>query len=273
MIDTGLPPDWESGDQVRMRMKILEKPAQTDSKTIITKGKWRIESKEYREYILGMTYSFVGKVEVMERAGKVVIIKMSEPEIEEVAGGKLRASEWVIMKVGEAREKMVERFNRWLPEPEASLAAGILLGVRRQMPWEFYQALITTGTVHIVAASGYNVTIVARVVMVPLLKLLGRVWAVPAGVGAIILYVLIAGGSAAVVRAAIMASLTLMAYYFGRPTEARRLLWVTAGAMLLVNPLMLVDVGFQLSVAATTGLLYVEPVIRRVMIRKKGEVY
>jgi len=57
----------------------------------------------------------------------------------------------------------------------------------------------------------------------------------------------------------VMGSLTLIAYYFGRPAEARRLLWVTVGAMLLYNPLYIVDVGFQLSVVATAGLLYVEP--------------
>ncbi|MFH2019589.1 MAG: ComEC/Rec2 family competence protein [bacterium] len=268
-LGTELPVGWEPERTVKISMRILEKPDQTDTKTIITKGKWRIEIKEYRELVLGDKYSFVGRVETESWAGKTIKIEMVDPEVSKLERGKLRVSEWVILKVAEVRERMVGNLARWLPEPEASLAAGILLGVRRRMPWEFYQDLIKTGTVHIVAASGYNVTIVARVVMVPLLRILGRAWAIPAGIGAIVLYTIVAGGSAAVVRAAIMASLTLLAYYWGRATEARRLLWLTAGVMLFVNPLMIVDVGFQLSVAATAGLLYVEPWIRRLILRKK----
>lgn len=263
MIESELPADWEANTKVKISMRILEKPEQTDSKTIITQGKWQIESEGYREYILGNRYSFVGPVETESWQGKVVRVEMKEPEVEEVGRGKLKASEWVIVKVAEARERVVGNITRWLPEPEASLAAGILLGVRRRLPYEFYQDLIKTGTVHIVAASGYNVTIVARVVMVPLLKLFGRAWAIPVGIAAIVLYTIVAGGSAAVVRAGIMTSLTLLAYYLGRPAEAKRLLWVTAGMMLLVDPLKLVDVGFQLSVGATAGLLYVEPLIQR----------
>ena len=54
-----------------------------------------------------------------------------------------------------------------------------------------------------------------------------------------------------------------MAYYFGRPAEAKRILWVTVYVMLLFNPLYIVDIGFQLSVFATAGLLYIGPWMRK----------
>jgi len=79
-------------------------------------------------------------------------------------------------------------------------------------------------------------------------------------------YVGLAGGSASVVRAGIMGSLTLMAYFWGRPTEAKRLLWVAAYGMLLINPLLIADVGWQLSVSATAGLLYLEPKLHKVKV-------
>ena len=145
----------------------------------------------------------------------------------------------------------------------SSLAAGILLGVKGQMPYEFYQQLVSTGTLHIVAASGFNVMIVASVLMQVLSKLLAKGWAIAGGVVGIGVYVLLSGASASVVRAGIMGSLTLMAYYFGRPAEARRLLWVTAGVMLLFDPLYLMDIGFQLSFAATAGLLYLAPAMQK----------
>ena len=127
------------------------------------------------------------------------------------------------------------------------------------MPYEFYQQLVNTGTLHIVAASGFNVMIVASVLMKTFAKLLPRGWAIVGGVVGIVVYVLLSGASASVVRAGIMGSLTLMAYYLGRPAEARRLLWVTGAIMLLINPLLILDIGFQLSFAATAGLLYIEP--------------
>ena len=98
-----------------------------------------------------------------------------------------------------------------------------------------------------------------------------RGWAIAGGVAAIGLYVVLAGGGAAVTRAAIMGSLTLAAFYWGRRAEAKRMLWVTAGVMLLVQPLMIVDVGFLLSVSATAGLLYLEPLISHIATSHMGK--
>jgi len=161
------------------------------------------------------------------------------------------------------RERWVQVLEKSLPEPMSSLAAGILLGIKGQMPKDFYTALISTGTLHIVAASGYNVTIVASVIMSMLNGVVGRVFAVGFGVVGIFIYVLMAGAGASVVRAGIMGSLTLVAFYFGRPTEAKRLLYIAAGIMLLMDPAMIFDIGFQLSFMATFGLLYMEPIFKK----------
>lgn len=165
---------------------------------------------------------------------------------------------------------MVGVLEKTLPEPMSSLAAGILLGVKGQMPQAFYEQLVRTGTLHIVAASGFNVMIVASVLMMIMQRLFPRGAAIVAGVAGIWLYVLLSGASASVVRAGVMGSLTLMAYYFGRASEARRILWVSAGIMLIFEPLMMVNVGFQLSVAATAGLLYIGSWIERLHSRRKS---
>lgn len=259
-LDSPLPESWTAESKVRYTARILERPEYTDSKTIVRSGRWYIPIKGYAEIIPGSVVAFAGKVEPKVLGGKVVQIIMKDPTFEIIGrpqGSPLRVGQRITLLLGLWREKWVSILEKTLPAPMSSLAAGILLGVKGQMPYEFYQQLVNTGTLHIVAASGFNVMIVASVLMAMVSKLFRRSVAIGAGIGGIVLYVLLSGASASVVRAGIMGSLTLIAYYFGRPAEARRLLWVTAGAMLLFNPLYIVDVGFQLSVAATWGLLYI----------------
>lgn len=257
-----LPPSWTAESKIRYTATVLEKPEYTDSQTIIREGIWYIKIKGYAEIIPGSRVVFVGKVDPKVLGGKVTQIIMTDPTFEITLrphGSPLRVGERIILLLGSWREKWVAILGKSLPEPMSSLAAGILLGVKGQMPYDFYRQLVKTGTLHIVAASGFNVMIVASVLMGILTKLWSRGFAIAGGVGGIILYVLLSGASASVVRAGIMGSLTLIAYYFGRASEAKRLLWITVGLMLLFNPLYIVEIGFQLSVAATAGLLYIEP--------------
>jgi competence protein ComEC len=242
----------------------LQTPEYSDTQTIIRSGIWYIAIPGYIEIIPGNRVSFVGQVEPKMLMGQTRQIVMKEPKFEvlEVLP-EISIFNKLIITLSEHRERWVRVFQQRLPEPMASLGAGILFGVNGQIPREFYDALVKTGTLHIVAASGYNVSIVAQV----LIKMFGSVFtrglAVEIGVIGILLYVLLAGSSASVVRAGIMGGLTLIAYYFGRPTEAKRLLWMAAGIMLLINPLLLLDIGFQLSVGATGGLLYLAPLMKK----------
>lgn len=261
-----LPQGWTPEDRVRITAPILELPEYTDSHTIIREGRWEIRIPGYAEIIPGQMVSLTGKVEPKVLSGKQVKIVMTDPTFEwreraPQSGGRM--GEGVIIGLGKWREQWVAILEKSLPEPMSSLAAGILLGVKRQMPGQFYQQLVNTGTLHIVAASGFNVMIVAAVLMGICQRLWRRGVAIAMGVAGVWLYVLLAGAGAAVVRAGIMGSLTLIAYYWGRPTEARRLLWITVAAMLLWDPLWIVDVGWQLSVAATAGLLYFQPWLER----------
>lgn len=264
-LDSPLPQSWTAESRVGFTAVILEKPDYTDSKTIIKKDLWTIKIKGYVPLELGKTYKFIGKVTPQVLLTKLIKIEMVDPTFEEVEiaqGSKLRITEWLLMQIGRWRERMTEILAKSLPEPHASLSAGILLGVKGDIPYSFYQSLIKTGTMHVVAASGFNVTIVATVIMGVLSMLLKRNYAIIAGILGIVIYVIMSGASAAVVRAGIMAVLTLVAYYLGRASDAKRLLWITGGIMLLLNPLLILDIGFELSMVATWGMLYLEPKIR-----------
>lgn len=262
-LPSPLPVGSNSESVVRYGVTLLEDPEYTDSQTIVRSGIWYIKIKGYHIIIPGSMVRFEGRVEPKWSLGKPVQIMMIDPNVEDMGEGRPGYAGKMLIVLGNLRERWMRTLQRTMPEPMASLSAGILLGVKGQMPQDFHESLVNTGTLHIVAASGYNVTIVATVLMRILSGFVVREIAVGVGVIGILVYVLISGGSASVVRAGIMGSLTLIAYYFGRPAEAKRLLWVTAGIMLLVSPLMIVDIGFQLSVVATAGLLYIEPWLKQ----------
>ncbi len=149
---------------------------------------------------------------------------------------------------------------RIFPEPQSALLSGILLGVESGIPETLKEDFRRTGTSHIVAISGFNITIIAGVFLQVLRRLFGERWARPLAISAVALYAILAGADAAVVRAAIMGGLVIFANGLGRPTAGLSALMFAAGVMTLINPGTLWDVGFQLSSAATLGLiLYAEP--------------
>ncbi len=148
-----------------------------------------------------------------------------------------------------------------LPEPQASLLAGILLGVESGIPDDLNAAFVATGTSHIVAISGFNLSIIAGAfVQMAGWLLKGRGKTVLPLVG-LWLYTILVGASAAVLRAAVMATVMILARREERATHGPTSLAAAVWVMALINPYVLWDVGFQLSLAATVGLiLYTEPV-------------
>lgn len=154
--------------------------------------------------------------------------------------------------------------NRVLPEPAAALANGMLLGIESGIPADVDAAFVATGTSHVIVISGSNIALLSGVLMAVLSRLLGKRRAVfPAALG-IALYVLLVGADAAALRAGIMGILYIFAIYLGRQSTAYVSLCASALAMLAWNPVTLWDVGFQLSFAATLGLvLFTRPIAQR----------
>ena len=154
----------------------------------------------------------------------------------------------------------LETIYRIFPDPEASLLAGILLGVDNGLPKDLQQAFKDTGTAHIIAISGFNIAIIAELFLAIFGRAFGkRRGAVFAGLG-IIFYTLLVGADAAVVRAAVMGVTALFARHFGRQQDGLNTLFGVGALMALFNPYYLQDVGFQLSFFATLGLiLYAQP--------------
>jgi competence protein ComEC len=144
--------------------------------------------------------------------------------------------------------------DRAMPEPEAGLAAGVLVGLRDRVDRDLSAAFTTAGASHVVAISGWNIAIVASTVAAIGGGLRRRRRAVLTA-AAILVYVAFVGPSASVVRAAVMAGVALLARELGRPgTAAAALGWAVAG-LLAVDPAWIDDAGFRLSVLATAGII------------------
>ena len=146
------------------------------------------------------------------------------------------------------------------PDPEAALLGGILLGLDKGIPRAVYDAFRVTGTAHIIAISGFNITILAGLFVALFGRLLGKARGMALAALAVVGYTILVGASAAVVRAAIMGLLGMAALGAGRRQHAYTTLAVTAAFMAALDPRVLGDVGFQLSFAATLGLvIFAEP--------------
>lgn len=162
------------------------------------------------------------------------------------------------------RDALVSSVLRAVPQPESAYLNGILVGTRGTITKDLTDAFSRTGTSHILAISGYNITIVAAALMA-LLSPLGKrrsYWLVVAGV---IAFTLMVGAGASVVRAAIMGILGLTAVQLGRRQDAGAGILLAAAVMCAVNPFLLRwDVGFQLSFLALIGIVYIEPLMKKI---------
>ncbi len=162
--------------------------------------------------------------------------------------------------VGTVRAVLLRGLNQLVPEPEAALGAGILLGVRAAIDPDLNDAFARAGLTHVVAISGWNIAIVTAIVMALLRPLErrpgGRRTVTAIAVALVAGYVLLTGASPSVVRAALMAGCLLAARLGGSRTRAASALGLAALLMLLAAPSVLWDVGFQLSLLATAGLVW-----------------
>ncbi|OGI57105.1 hypothetical protein A3B85_03175 [Candidatus Nomurabacteria bacterium RIFCSPHIGHO2_02_FULL_37_13] len=161
------------------------------------------------------------------------------------------------------KEKFLEKMNFVMASPENLLMGGLILGEKSSFSQDLRQSFVDTGTIHIVALSGYNITIVAEWFM-KLFSFLPKNLGIGMGILAILLFILMTGGSSTAVRAGIMATLALIARATGRNYDVARALILAGIFMILFNPFILVyDVSFQLSFIATVAVIFLAPKIEK----------
>ncbi|MDP4008673.1 MAG: ComEC/Rec2 family competence protein [Candidatus Peregrinibacteria bacterium] len=189
---------------------------------------------------------------------------MKNPRVRKVSSGMNNPFYKYIFFV---KDIVQRRINILWSEPYASFESGLLLGARKGIPDKILEAFNITGLTHIIAISGYNISLVIVLVGAAFASV-ARKKRVVLSVIFIVVFTVLVGMSAAVVRAAIMGSIGLFALYFGRSTRVTLTLLMSALLMNLYNPKIITyDAGFQLSFAATCGIIYVSPKIEKWFVR------
>lgn len=184
---------------------------------------------------------------------------------------------WFAQVVANSRQAVRHALQRSLPEPEAALAVGVVIGDRSSMPKKVQEDFQRSGTVHILAISGQNIALI--------IGFIGLLYATGAGVGRmpgwltllvlvlLAAYTLFTGATPSVVRAAIMGGILLLAPLVGRRYDAVAAVAVSAAVMALADPYVLADGGFQLSFGAMLGITLLSPYIYRAFKRIRVPSY
>ena len=164
------------------------------------------------------------------------------------------------------KHAILEKFTSALPAQEAALLGGLTLGSRAEFTPEFKSQMSRSGTTHLVALSGYNIAILVLAIAKVFGKFLSRRKTFYITTGIILLFVVMVGAEASVVRAAIMGFLALLAKETGRTFSMRNAIVLTALGMTLFHLTVLVyDIGFQLSFLSLLGIVYLSPALKQVL--------
>ena len=171
------------------------------------------------------------------------------------------------------RERSHATIYNLMPFPESSVLSGILLGIESGIPDYLWNAYRVSGTIHIIAISGFNITVIAVFFSRAFRRLFSWKGSLTATVGAIVFYTLLVGADLPVVRAAIMGIIALPAYQIGRRTIGIHNLTLAGFGMLMVNPFLLWNISFQLSFLATLALLtLVDPIDNWIRRKLEGKL-
>jgi competence protein ComEC len=213
---------YQYGQNLRLRGRLQTPPENEDF--------------SYRDYLARQgVYSYMPKAEVTILPGS--------------------SANPVLSAVYALKGRLLDSVYRLFIDPEASLLAGILLGVDSGLPQPLQQAFKDTGTAHIIAISGFNIAIIAGIFILLFSRLLGARRGAVAAVLGIAFYTFLVGAEPAVVRAALMGMLSLFAVQVGRRQMGLNTLTFVGAIMSAWDPYLLWDVGFQLSFFATLGLI------------------
>lgn len=159
------------------------------------------------------------------------------------------------------RNFLDQQIQKYLPSPQAELTSGILLGQNKNLPSGFKLSLRDTSTLHIVVASGQNLSMVGGFFLA-LGGLIKRRNAIILSLLASVFYTFLTGFQVPILRAAIMFSLASIGQLFGREREGWWILGLTGGFMLLLNPRWITDISFELSFLATVGVVVIAPILK-----------
>ena len=249
---------------VKIVGRVTTQPYLKGSYQIINLGNVLVRTNRFPGYFYGERLIIVGRFEKRVINPFLVQYFAFFPTIQKIEDEENFSPQRSFIKfLLKTRGQIEKNLSQLLPEPQASLLLGVVFGVKKQMPENFWQNLRKTGTLHLVVASGQNVVIISGFLMNSLVFFLKRRMAILITLLTLVAYVFLVGAEPPAIRAGLMAGMILLGQFLGREGDQGKFLLLTAMIIILISPLMLFDIGFQLSFAATAGLIWIYPILRK----------
>ena len=230
----------KEGSRLEFRATLLDGPRVYDRWQYFSVKDYRVKVSSSQVYSYG---------DILEIKGQLENARLNSPDIKVIGQSTFHRSLFLI------RSRLKEKIFKALPQPQASLLAGILLGAREDLPGDFRENLIKTGTIHVVVVSGYNIAVVGGFLASLSIFLNRRLASILAIIG-ILAYTLLVGADPPAVRAAIMGSLAFFAVLTGKQRFSLYSLILAGFVMLFIQPFILANISFQLSFMATAGIIF-----------------
>jgi len=250
-------PQFADGQLISFKTELHSEPKISNRQTLSANlGNRRILiiTSSWPQYHYQDSLKISGKLEsrVLKNGTKIFVLFF--PKIEKQDSNNFLEA---IVKI---RQKFIAIFNKTLPSNYSALLLGITFGIKEKMTDDFFNELRITGVLHVIAASGMNVTLFGGFISAIFSFFLKRQLALFFSIFGIFIYVVLAGFEASIIRAAIMGILAFSAQILGRQRLSAYGLILAGYFMILLNPDIIFDIGFQLSFVATAGLLYIRPI-------------
>jgi competence protein ComEC len=255
-----------------MQFRLSAVAVTSGNHAIDVKGDVLVRVPFYREFGYGDTLQLTGKLDSPAQfedfdyrsylANKGIYSIMNYPQVHLLRTGRgFEPLSWIY----QLRNRLADSLAVSLAEPQGSLAQAILLGLRGNLPDPLVQSFYRTGTTHLIAISGLNLTIILGMLLPLAVRLFGRrnriyIWV---SLSLIWFYTLLTGFPPTMVRAVIMGSIFLLAEMLGRQRNALAAMSFAAATMVAAEPGVLWDASFQLSYLSMLGLVLVSPYLIR----------
>ncbi len=230
---------FPASGHVKFEMTVKNEPKISKLSQVIVADALQVYAPLYPKYRVGERLSIEGYIE----GGRIF-----QPKIEKV--GK---EESLAAFRSRVRNQISTNIAAVLPDREATLVLGTVLGVDN-INKEFQNDLIKTGTIHVVVVSGQNLMIVAGVFLA-MAKYVGKRQSLVLALLAVFAYALLTGFEPPVVRATIMVLVSTLAIFLGREANVIWSILMAGLAIVLIWPQALFEVSFQLTFAATLGIV------------------
>lgn len=262
-------PEYREGDRFSKTHTFFQEPVRRGLYQVFWVSNVQVYASAYPAYHYGDIIHIEGTVEKRSYISQNSGSKNSYSIVQKPTLSQDSNRNIVLEMIGKMRLKIIDTYLSALQYPESSILLGIVMGIQNEISKELYSELISSGLLHIVVASGSNISIITAFLIGILSVFIGRKTAIISAIVTVIFYSFIVGLEPAIVRATLMSSFAFIGGLFGRQAYSLLNLVLAALIMLIASPYLVEDIGFYLSFFSTFGIIEIKPLLDSYIFRNK----